>query len=100
MKPIIFHREARAELDGAIAFHEGRKLGLGLDLLEQVQSAHARIEENPLLYPRYKHTEFRKCVVKQFPFTLFYQDMETCIWIAAIAHQSRRPDYWINRTAE
>ena len=52
------------------------------------------------MHALYKNTTFRKHVLKRFSFNLFYQELDEFIWIAALAHQKRRPDYWIDRTSD
>src|SRR5262249_52596197 len=97
MKPVVFHREAEAELDAAIAWYENQRAGLGLDLQENVEAAVALIQENPKRHSKYKQTDIRKCRVKRFPYTVYFVELDEAIWIAAIAHDKRRPDYWAAR---
>jgi toxin ParE1/3/4 len=97
VKPLIFHRKARAELDEAIAYYEQQQAGLGLALQTAVEYATGRIQQNPQIGPSYKTTEFRYYVVRRFPYVLFYAELKEAIWIVAIAHGRRRPDYWRRR---
>lgn len=41
----------------------------------------------------------RVAVLDRFPFTLPYQITDDSIVILALAHTSRRPDYWARRRA-
>lgn len=100
MKPIIIHSDAKAELDEAVAYYENCRAGLGQDLLSEVEQAIGRIQRNPKQHSVYKDTDFRKCVINRFPFLIFYMELEDSVWIAAVAHSKRRPDYWRNRTVE
>jgi toxin ParE1/3/4 len=100
VKPAVIHSEARAELDAAISFYESRAKGLGLDLEAKVEQAVLAIQKAPESWPPHKHSGFRKYFVERFPFTVFYLEMPDCIWVAAIAHVSRRPGYWTNRQLE
>ncbi len=97
MKPIIIDRRARAELDRAMAWYEKQRTGLGLDLHEEVEKALAKIEENPLLGMPYKDTDYRFRLVRRFPYVIYYLILDDSVWVAAIAHGSRRPDYWRRR---
>jgi toxin ParE1/3/4 len=38
--------------------------------------------------------------VNRFPYLVFYDESDEDIWVAAIAHERRRPDYWRNRKPE
>jgi toxin ParE1/3/4 len=97
VKPVFIHPAARAELDDAMAFYESRADGLGLDLQLMVAEAVDRLQRNPELWPPHKLTPFRKCFTHRFPFVIFYMELPDAIWIAAIAHGKRRPDYWQQR---
>lgn len=96
MKPVIFHDEANAELQGAIAFYEALRQGLGRDLLREVEKAVVQIQRNPGMFSIHRE-DIRKCIVRRFPYTIFFQELDDAIWIAAVAHQKRRPDYWSGR---
>jgi toxin ParE1/3/4 len=100
MKPVVFHRLAREELDEAIGFYEGQRPGLGLDLQSEVEQAVAQIRANPGIGSPYKATEFRYWVVRRFPYVIYYADLEGAVWVVAIAHGRRRPDYWKRRRRE
>jgi len=100
VKPALIHSEARAELDDAMAFYESRARGLGLDLQMKVENAVAEIRQNPEAWPPYKNSGFRRRSTGRFPFVIFYMELPNYIWIAAIAHKSRRPDYWKTRRFE
>jgi len=97
VKAAIFHREARAELEEAVAYYERQKPGLGTALLSIVQETVSRIEQNPRLGGRYKATPFRHFLVRRFPYVIFYTERESGLWIVAVAHGKRRPDYWRRR---
>jgi toxin ParE1/3/4 len=100
VKPLIIHADARAELDQSMAHYEEQLPGLGLDLQAEVERTLGDIQENPLLGSPYKSTKYRFWVVRRFSFVVFYRELETAIWIAAIAHGSRRPGYWRRRRIE
>ncbi|MBE7499823.1 MAG: type II toxin-antitoxin system RelE/ParE family toxin [Verrucomicrobiales bacterium] len=100
MKPALIHSQARAELDAAISFYESRAAGLGLDLQAKVEDGVRAIQRSPESWPPHKQTGFRKYFVERFPYTLYYLEMPDCIWIAAVAHGSRRPGYWMGRQLE
>jgi toxin ParE1/3/4 len=100
MKPIGFHSKAEEELDEAVAYYQRQREGLGLDLQAEIEKATHRIQQNPRTHGLYKNTDFRKCVIQRFPYTIFYQELDDRIWIAAVAHQKRKPDYWLGREPE
>jgi toxin ParE1/3/4 len=81
-------------------FYESRAAGLGLDLQAKIKNAVAKIQQNPDAGPPHKRSGFRKYFVDRFPFTIFYMELPDSIWVAAIAHGRRRPDYWKRRQRE
>ncbi len=100
MKPVIFHRDAEADLEIGVAWYEKQRVGLGADLREKVEDAVERILDNPAKHLRYKRKDIRKCRVKRFPYTIYFLELEDAIWIAAVAHDKRKPDYWATREPE
>ena len=98
MKPIIFHPAAVAELRAAVAYYEQQRLGLGNDLQREVERVIGCIQQHPQGFPRHNEAGLRKGIVRRFPYTIFYLELANQIWIAAVAHQRRRPGYWRHRT--
>jgi toxin ParE1/3/4 len=97
VKPVEFHVAARAELDDAVSFYESRAKGLGLDFIEKVREAVRKIQKHPETWPPHGPGGFRKFFADPFLYTIFYLELPDVIWIVAIAHGSRRPDYWSKR---
>jgi plasmid stabilization system protein ParE len=100
VKPVRVHSAARRELAGAMAWYEERCTGLGLDLLAEFQKAAAKLQRHPERCPPYKRTDFRRQRMERFPYLIFFLELPDCIWIAAIAHGARQPDYWKERKPE
>lgn len=97
MKPVVFHDAAQAELDAAIAYYETKKAGLGLELLVEVEQVTIQIQSHPRAGSPYKSTQYRYVLVRRFPYVLYYLDCDDLIWIVAVMHAKRRPDYWRRR---
>jgi plasmid stabilization system protein ParE len=97
MKPIVFDSEADEELHAAARFYEERRAGLGDEFMEEVQRATERIASVPQSFPPYGGSGLRKCILRRFPYTVFFFEQEERVWIAAVAHQKRRPGYWSDR---
>jgi toxin ParE1/3/4 len=97
VKPIIFHRRASEELEEAAAYYEELRAGLGLDLMAEIADATRRIQQQPRAYSPYKQAGVRKYVARKFPYNIFYRELDDVIWIMAVAHAKRRPDYWTCR---
>jgi toxin ParE1/3/4 len=100
MKPVTFHPEAEAELEAASDYYDDQRAGLGAEFEAEVQEAVERVARMPQAFPLHGSTGLRKCVVPRFPYTVFFVELEDSVWIAAVAHQRRRPDYWSHRTPD
>lgn len=97
MKPVQIHRTARAELNAAIAYYEQQQRGLGLALLEEVERLLTLLPQQPQMGALYKQTAYRAVHLRRFPYRVFYLELEAQLWIIALAHDRRRPDYWTRR---
>ena len=96
MKSILFHPAAEAEFDNSIEFYNQRQIGLGLDFEKEVLRALCSIIDAPERSPKYK-LGLRKYILRRFPFVIYYLNKSHYIWIVAIAHGARKPDYWKKR---
>jgi len=97
MKRLTLYAEAQSELKAAIAYYQAIDSDLGRDLRGRVHRAFLEIRKNPLRYPLHKERRIRRCPVSRFPYTIYYLDTPDRIWVVAIAHQKRKPDYWRER---
>ena len=99
MKPLRIEDEAELELKAAADYYEDKRPGLGLLFEGKIREAFQGIQRNPGLYPMYKKTPFQKCLVDQFPYIVFYRELDQHVSIVAVAHGRRRPGYWRKRTS-
>lgn len=99
MIPVLFHPEAEEELDHSIGYYEECLPGLGLDFEREVRHGISQILDAPSQWPIHKYGT-RKFLLNRFPFYIFYLELPDCIWIAAVAHCSRKPNYWKDRLEE
>lgn len=96
MKRVVYHRLAASELINSARFYERRNPTLGMALLECVDAMLPKIQRRTELgKPGKFGTRSRR--IRRFPFRIVYFEQPERIWIVAIAHFSRRPNYWIGR---
>jgi plasmid stabilization system protein ParE len=91
-----FHEAADEELTEAVAYYDTKASGLGDRFVADVKAATRYIEDYPHVAPVIEEG-VRQKVLRQFPFSLMYVVEEHDLFIVAVAHQSRRPAYWIDR---
>lgn len=96
MKEAVFHPEAQAEVSQSVEFYEARLNGLGLRFLSAVEQTAERISASPEAGPPLEGG-FRKRIVPGFPYSVIYRVWEDYVYLVAVAHQHRRPDYWRQR---
>jgi toxin ParE1/3/4 len=96
MKSAIFHEEAKAELKEAVTWYDNKCRGLGLRFAEDMSRAVRCIQEDPQRWP-VKIDKMRRYLMKRFPYAVVYMETEKHIWIVAVAHLKRKPDYWTGR---
>ena len=94
MKPFILHADAEVELREALDFYEVRRLNLGGEFRQEFEAALQRVRENPQAYAADDDAGARSCPLRRFPYALVYVELDDRIWVAAKAHQRRRPRYW------
>ncbi|MBC8183707.1 type II toxin-antitoxin system RelE/ParE family toxin [candidate division KSB1 bacterium] len=93
---VEFIEQASIELDDAIEYYNLQLLGLGDQFFEEVLNTLALILQYPEIWAKNTaHT--RKAVLKKFPYVLIYTKYKNKVYILAVAHQHRKPEYWINR---
>ena len=93
---VVFSKFAKQELDDATLHYEIELQGLGKRFREEVRKAAKRIARFPEAWS-IERGEVRKCLLHKFPYKLLYSIEEDHIFVIAVAHQHRKPDYWIER---
>ena len=92
--------EAQAEMAEASRWYDEQRLGLGLDFLQSLERAIARIEgaqHAGVPVPGVADTDIRRVLVRRFPYHVVYIELPDRAQVLAIAHHRRRPRYWIGR---
>ena len=99
MKRARFIAPARREFLSEVSFYNGKEPGLGARFAAAVEEATTRAVAFPLTgSPASKNT--RRVFVKDFPFAVVYRPDANGIVIFAVAHHSRRPEYWQSRVQD
>jgi len=93
---VEFLEHASIELDDAIEYYNIQSTGLGEKFLDEVLETIELILHFPQLWSKNSENT-RKAVLRKFPFNLIYSMHKNKIFIIAVAHQNREPDYWIDR---
>ena len=95
-KPLRFHPQAEQEYLTALDWYRERSLIAASNFESAFDQAVGKIREAPLRWPIYV-ANFRKYTLRQFPFSIVYQDFSSQVVVFAVAHGHRRPGYWRHR---
>ncbi|MCP9775108.1 type II toxin-antitoxin system RelE/ParE family toxin [Cyanobium sp. WAJ14-Wanaka] len=95
---IVFHPDAREELNRAISHYEDSERRLGYQFAVEIFAAVERIKINPNLWPMLDY-EVRRCLVHRFPYGVIYfvDEKRSTVLILAVMHLHRQPGYWSDR---
>ena len=91
-----FHPEAETEFLEAIAFYESCAPGLGEDFSLEVYSAVQNILSYSHAWPIVED-DVRRCLTNRFPYGVLYSIESDRVYILAVMHLHRHPDYWKSR---
>lgn len=91
MKVIFTEIAAKNFLEGQ-SFYEMEFQGLGKEFKNEIIKTVRRISIFPDAYPLLQYG-IRKCVVRKFPYNLFYSIENDFILILSVAHQHRKPSF-------
>jgi hypothetical protein len=97
VKPVFIHPQAEAEYLAAVDRYERQRAGLGLELQAEIERGLEAIRQAPQQFALYEGDSVRQYIVKRFPYSILYAELEEYIWVAAIAHHKRKPGYWARR---
>lgn len=90
---IILSPSARKEVKAAAKYYEDEVEGLGKAFLESLRAGIGQIRNHPLASVVIKEN-YRRHLISRFPFGIIYRIDEETIFVAAVMHLRRKPDYW------
>lgn len=91
-----FHPEADDEFIHAVEYYENCDSGLGIDFSQEVYDAIQNIIGYPGMWPVIDD-EVHRYLCHRFPYGILYSIEGHGIFILAIMHLHREPDYWKHR---
>ena len=93
---LIVAPEAEQDVGEAYEWYESRRPGLGEEFLSCVDACVETICRTPEVHSL-AHENFRRALVRRFPYALFYEYAEGAVTIYCVFHTSRHPDKWRQR---
>lgn len=98
MKRLKISEPASHELTEAVAWYEERRRGWGARLFDAVSNALRLIESHPEIGSPRSGSPARQLKVRGFPYIIAYRVRPTQVYVVAVAHTSRRPGFWKDRS--
>jgi plasmid stabilization system protein ParE len=93
---LIIAPEVERDLAEASAWYESHRAGLGDEFLSCVDACVAAILRMPEMQA-IVHGEYRRILVRRFPYAVFYKHSASTVTVYAVFHASRDPDKWRQR---
>ena len=91
-----FHPAAEAEYEEAARRYDEVSIELGDRFVAEIESAIERVCQNPEWF-RKLTPRVRRCLARAFPFGILFEAAEARVFIVAVMHLHRHPDYWKKR---
>ena len=83
----------------AVAFYEDHAVGLGLDFAAEVHEAIERAVTMPLAWTQIE-PGIRRVLAHRFPFAVLYAEDGKKLFVLAVMHLRRAPNYWAHRAGQ
>ena len=92
----LLHPAADGELAEAVRYYAEIDPELGLRFYHEMERLIGDVSAHPERYRKLdSHT--RRHISTDFPYALIYLQKQDYVWIVAVMHLKRRPDYWRKR---
>jgi len=93
---IRFVDEARVEFLDGISYYEKKQPGFGRRFKVEVEQTLRWLSEHSEAC-RLRPSGYRRLNLRIFPYYIPYITRGSTLWILAIAHERRKPEYWVQR---
>ncbi len=82
--------DVEEDLTAGYDWYESRAIGLGEEFLRMFYACANQIMDSPLAHPRV-FGEFRRCLLRRFPYAIYYITAEKQVVVYGIFHCARNP---------
>jgi plasmid stabilization system protein ParE len=96
---LILAPEVESDLDDAYAWYQEQRPGLGEEFLGCVEAVLQSLRRTPNIH-QCVHLEFRRALVRRFPYAVFFEAGVRTVTVHAVFHTSRSPEALQRRLAE
>jgi mRNA-degrading endonuclease RelE of RelBE toxin-antitoxin system len=96
---VIFKEEADIDVFDARQWYESRRMGLGDELLNEIDEYVKVLEQEPQIYQIRKHN-WRYCPLKRFPYVIVFEIEEQKVVVFAVFNTYQHPNRLNKRNTE
>jgi len=96
LRNLIILPDAEQDTSLAYIWYEEQELGLGEEFLRCVDACIHFIQRNAEIH-QVVHENYRRAIVRRFPYVVFYEYSDTKVIVYAIFHCSQDPKKWRSR---
>jgi plasmid stabilization system protein ParE len=94
---VVFDPLAAREYEEAFDYYEAQEPGLGDAFRSAVWEVLTIVERYAEIGEEVR-PGIRRILVRRFPYKVIYAPLEETLYVLAVAHGHREPDYWIDRS--
>ena len=98
---VRLHDEAVVEAEETARWYSQQKRGLGKEFTQELKRCLKMLRANPVRLPLLetapRNVEVRRVLMTRFPYKIIFEIIAKEVIVLAVAHGSRRPNYWIKR---
>jgi len=87
---LFYTDKAMVDIDIAFSWYEKQRQGLGFEFLDCIEQAVKNITSLPEMYQE-SYANFRGCVIRRFPFTIFYTIEEEGLIVHSVFNNRQDP---------
>jgi toxin ParE1/3/4 len=98
VRELAYTDEARRELSQAATWYDEHGSLGGADFVAAIEAELEQIREMPFAAPPWSYApRYRARTLRHLPYRVIYEVTDEAVRIAALAHTSRDPEYWLDR---
>jgi toxin ParE1/3/4 len=86
---LLIRASAKRDIVEACSWYERQRPGLGTAFLHELDTAIARVVENPTQFPLFRDS-VRRVLLARFPYAVYY--FQSSLTILRVLHLRRRPE--------
>lgn len=91
--PVSFHRAASAEFIEASIWYEGKRVGLGIEFIGEIERCISVASSEPLQFAVVRD-DVRRVVAHRFPYSVYFRTEGNRLVVLAVFHANRNPAIW------